>query len=178
VVLSLTPTGEEGNAFVDKTTGGVIPKQFQAAVEKGVASALLEGPRGYPVVGASVAVLDGQAHAVDSNEAAFHRAAQMAVKSALEATGTVLLEPVMRVSVSAPGSAVGDVLGDLQRRGGQIVNLVDQQERTEIEADVPLAQLDGYSTALRSLSQGRASATVAFHAYRPAAVQEQSRRSA
>jgi elongation factor G len=72
---------------------------------------------------------------------------------------------------------VGDVLGDLQRRGGQIVNLVDRQERTEIEADVPLAQLDGYSTALRSLSQGRASATVAFHAYRPA-LQEPSRRSA
>ena len=70
----------------------------------------------------------------------------------------MLLEPVMRVSVSAPGSAVGDVLGDLQRRGGQIVNLTDRQERTEIEADVPLAQLDGYSTALRSLSQGRASA--------------------
>jgi elongation factor G len=177
VVLSVTPTGGDGNTFEDRTTGGVIPKAFQGAVEKGAHSALLEGPRGYPVVGASVVVLDGQAHAVDSNEAAFHRAAQMAVKAALEATGTVLLEPVMRVSVSAPGTAVGDVLGDLQRRGGQIVNLVDRQERTEIDADVPLAQLDGYSTALRSLSQGRASATVAFHAYRPV-VQEPSRRSA
>jgi elongation factor G len=82
----------------------------------------------------------------------------------------------MRVSVSSPGSAVGDLLGDLQRRGGQIVNLTDTQERTEIEADVPLAQLEGYSTALRSLSQGRASATVAFHAYRPAVVQEASRK--
>lgn len=178
VVLSLAPTGEDTNRFVDKTTGGVIPKQFQSAVEKGAHSALLEGPRGYPVVGAEVIVLDGQAHAVDSNEAAFHRAAQIAVKSALEATGTVLLEPVMRVSVSTPGSAVGDVLGDLQRRGGQIVHLADTQERTEIEADVPLAQLEGYSTALRSLSQGRASATVAFEAYRPATVQEASRRSA
>ncbi|SFW43921.1 elongation factor G [Luteibacter sp. UNCMF366Tsu5.1] len=178
VVLSVAPTGGESNSYEDRSTGGVIPKPFQAAVEKGVASALLEGPRGFPVVGAAVTVLDGQAHAVDSNEAAFHRAAQMAVKSALEATGTVLLEPVMRVSVSAPGSAVGDVLGDLQRRGGQIVNLVDRQERTEIEADVPLAQLDGYSTALRSLSQGRASATVAFHAYRPATLQEAARRTA
>ena len=178
VVLSVAPTGGESNSYEDRSTGGVIPKPFQAAVEKGVASALLEGPRGFPVVGAAVTVLDGQAHAVDSNEAAFHRAAQIAVKAALEATGTVLLEPVMRVSVSAPGSAVGDVLGDLQRRGGQIVNLVDRQERTEIEADVPLAQLDGYSTALRSLSQGRASATVAFHAYRPAAMQEPARRTA
>ncbi|URL58000.1 elongation factor G [Luteibacter flocculans] len=178
VVLSVAPTGGESNSYEDRSTGGVIPKPFQAAVEKGVASALLEGPRGFPVVGAAVTVLDGQAHAVDSNEMAFHRAAQMAVKSALEATGTVLLEPVMRVSVSAPGSAVGDVLGDLQRRGGQIVNLVDRQERTEIDADVPLAQLDGYSTALRSLSQGRASATVAFHAYRPATQQEAARRTA
>jgi elongation factor G len=176
VVLSVTPTGEDSNRFEDKTTGGVIPKSFQPAVEKGALSALLEGPRGYPVVGAHVVVTDGQAHAVDSNEMAFHRAAQIGVKSALEATGTVLLEPVMRVSVSSPGSAVGDLLGDLQRRGGQIVNLTDTQERTEIEADVPLAQLEGYSTALRSLSQGRASATVAFHAYRPAAVQEASRK--
>jgi elongation factor G len=178
VVLSVTPTGEDTNRFEDKSTGGVIPKQFQPAVEKGVLSALIEGPRGYPVVGAHVVVTDGQAHAVDSNEMAFHRAAQIGVKAALEATGTVLLEPVMRVSVSSPGSAVGDLLGDLQRRGGQIVNLTDAQERTEIEADVPLAQLEGYSTALRSLSQGRASATVAFHAYRPAAVQEASRRTA
>ncbi|QWT18922.1 elongation factor G [Bacillus sp. NP157] len=172
VVLSVSPVEGDANRYADRTTGGVIPKQFQAAVQKGAEQALLEGPRGYPVVGTEVLVLDGQAHAVDSNEAAFHRAAQMAVRAALEATGTVLLEPVMRVSVTAPGSAVGDLLGDLQRRGGQIVNLTDAQERTEIEADVPLAQLDGYSTALRSLSQGRASATVAFQAYRPASVQE------
>ncbi|WP_036137722.1 elongation factor G [Luteibacter sp. 9135] len=172
VVLSLAPTGEAGNRFEDRSTGGVIPKALQSAVEKGVRSALLEGPRGHPVVGAGVTVLDGQAHAVDSNEAAFHRAAQMAVKAALEATGTVLLEPVMRVSVTTPGTAVGDVLGDLQRRGGHIVQLTEAQARTTIEADVPLARLDGYSTALRSLSQGRASATVAFHAYRPASAQE------
>lgn len=178
VVLSVSPVEGEANRYEDRTTGGVIPKAFQTAVEKGVHSALLEGPRGYPVVGTEIVVLDGQAHAVDSNEMAFHRAAQIAVKAALDVTGTVLLEPVMRMSVSAPGTAVGDVLGDLQRRGGQIVNLTDRQERTEIEADVALAQLDGYSTALRSLSQGRASATVAFHAYRPAAVQEPVRRMA
>ncbi|HEY4093019.1 MAG TPA: elongation factor G [Luteibacter sp.] len=172
VVLSVSPIEGDANRYEDRTTGGVIPKQFQSAVQKGAEQALLDGPRGFPVVGTEIVVLDGQAHAVDSNEAAFHRAAQIAVKAALEATGTVLLEPVMRVSVSAPGVAVGDVLGDLQRRGGQIVNLTDKQERTEIEADVPLAQLDGYSTTLRSLSQGRASATVAFHAYRPATVQE------
>jgi elongation factor G len=172
VVLSVVPTGEEGNRFEDRSSGGVIPKAFQSAVEKGARSALLEGPRGYPVVGAGVTVLDGQAHAVDSNEAAFHRAAQLAVKAALEATGTVLLEPVMRVSVSTPAGAVGDVLGDLQRRGGHIVQLAEAHERTAIEADVPLARLDGYSTALRSLSQGRASATVAFKAYRPASAQE------
>jgi len=175
VVLSLAPTGEDGNRFEDRSSGGVIPRAFQSAVEKGARSALLEGPRGYPVVGADITVLDGQAHAVDSNEAAFHRAAQFAVKAALEATGTVLLEPVMRVSVSTPGAAVGDVLGDLQRRGGHIVRLAEAQERTAIEADVPLARLEGYSTALRSLSQGRASATVAFKAYRPAAAQEVSR---
>ncbi|KJV37258.1 elongation factor G [Luteibacter yeojuensis] len=178
VVLSVSPVEGDANRYEDRTTGGVIPKPFQAAVQKGAEQALLEGPRGFPVVGTEVVVLDGQAHAVDSNEAAFHRAAQMAVKAALEATGTVLLEPVMRVSVTVPGSAVGDVLGDLQRRGGQIVNLTDAQERTVIEADVPLAQLDGYSTALRSLSQGRAAATVAFHAYRPASVQEVARKSA
>lgn len=178
VVLSVTPSADGVGRYEDRTTGGVIPKAFQAAVQKGVESALLEGPRGFPVVGAEVVVLDGQAHAVDSNEAAFHRAAQQAVRAALEANGTVLLEPVMRVSVSTPASFVGDVLGDLQRRGGQVVNLADTQERTEVQADVPLAQLDGYSTALRSLSQGRATATVAFHAYRPAAVQDAPRRMA
>ncbi|MBB3226036.1 elongation factor G [Luteibacter sp. Sphag1AF] len=168
VVLSVSPHAGEGSVVEDKTTGGVIPKAFQAAVEKGILSALQDGPRGYPVVGVKVTVLDGQAHAVDSSEMAFHRAAQLGVRAALEATGTVVLEPVMRVSVSAPGVAVGDVLGDLQRRGGQVTGLADEAGRTDIEAEVPLAQLDGYTTSLRSLSQGRASATVAFAAYRPA----------
>ncbi|TCV95944.1 elongation factor G [Luteibacter rhizovicinus] len=172
VVLSVAPHEDGGNVVDDRTTGGVIPKAFQAAVEKGILSALQEGPRGYPVVGARVTVLDGQFHAVDSSEMAFHRAAQLGVRAALEATGTVLLEPVMRVSVSAPGTAVGDVLGDLQRRGGQVIGLVEEAGRTEIEAEVPLAQLDGYTTSLRSLSQGRASATVAFAAYRPAQSQQ------
>jgi elongation factor G len=168
VVLSVAPEADGSIVIEDRTTGGAIPKAFAAAVEKGIRTALQEGPRGFPVVGARVRVLDGQAHAVDSSETAFHRAAQMAVQNALAATGTVLLEPVMRVSVSSPATAIGDVMGDLQRRGGQIVDLRDEADRTEVEADVPLAKLDGYTTALRSLSQGRATAMVAFLAYRPA----------
>jgi elongation factor G len=168
VLLSVAPETDGSIVIEDRTTGGAIPKAFAAAVEKGIRSALQEGPRGFPVVGARVLVLDGQAHAVDSNEMAFHRAAQLAVHDALAATGTVLLEPVMRVSVSSPAASVGDVMGDLQRRGGQIVDLRDQTDRTEVEADVPLSRLDGYTTTLRSLSQGRATASVAFLAYRPA----------
>lgn len=149
--------------------GGAVSRQFLAAAERGIREALNEGPRGYPVVGVDVVIRDGKTHAVDSSDMAFSRAGALAVKAALEQVGTTQLEPVMRVMVDTPAGSVGDVLGDLQRRGGQVQDLTDEGGRAHLEVLAPLAALDGYTTKLRSLTQGRASAQMAFDRYQAVA---------
>ena len=157
---------EDGEVVVRSTVvGGAVGKSFLVAAEKGIREALNDGPRGYPIVGIEVVITDGKTHAVDSSEQAFARAGGLAVKAALAKAGTTLLEPVMRVSVDTPSGMVGDVLGDLQRRGGQVQDLIDQGGRAQLDVLAPLAQLDGYTTTLRSLTQGRASAQMAFDRY-------------
>jgi elongation factor G len=151
--------------FVDKTTGGVMPKQFVNATEKGIRAALAEGPKGFPVVGITVTLVDGETHAVDSNDMAFQRAASEAIRSALAHTGTTTLEPVMQLTVDTPAGNVGDVVGDLQKRAGRVLSIDDKGTRVDVVAHAPLARLDGYTTSLRSLTQGRASASVAFSSY-------------
>ena len=168
VRLNLVPRDDEAVVFVDCTRGGVVPAGFVAATEKGVRAALAEGPQGYPVVGVEVALVDGETHAVDSTEQAFQRAAVEAVRSALAEAGTGLLEPVMAVDVDTPAGYLGDVLGDLQRRGGRVGGVGERDGRSEVQARAPLARLSGYATALRSLTQGRASATMRFDGYEAA----------
>jgi len=165
VVLDLVPRADGAVVFVDRSRGGVVPKAFVAATEKGVRAALAQGPLGYPVVGVEVALVDGLAHAVDSSDMAFQRAASEAVKAALAQAGTRLLEPVMALAIDTPAASVGDVLGDLQRRDGRVVAIAERGARADVVAHAPLAQLQAYATALRSLTQGRASASMAFERY-------------
>jgi elongation factor G len=167
VTLDVSPRDDGEIVFVDRTRGGVVPRNFVAATEKGVRARLSEGPRGYPVVGVDVALVDGETHAVDSSEQVFQRAGAEAVQAALLQAGTTLLEPVMELTVDTPVERIGEVLGDLQRRGGRIAGIQDQGTRSDVLARAPLAQLSGYTTALRSLTQGRASAAMVFDGYEP-----------
>lgn len=168
VTIDVEPRDDGTVVFVDKTTGGVVPKNFVAATEKGVRAALAEGPRGWPVVGVAVTLVDGDTHAVDSSEQAFVRAAGEAVKAALAQSGTTLLEPVMRLTIDTPVGNVGDVVGDLNRRAGRVASIDDKGSRADVVARAPLAQLSGYTTSLRSLTQGRASAVMLFDGYEEA----------
>ncbi|MEH6419635.1 elongation factor G [Pseudomonas sp. CGJS7] len=168
VTIDVEPREDGQFEFVDRTTGGVVPRNFVNATEKGVRLALAEGPRGYPVVGLTVSLTDGQTHAVDSSELAFQRAAADALKAALAQSGTDLLEPVMSLVIDTPAGNVGDVVGDLQRRSGRVVSIEDNGTRSDVTARAPLAQLSGYTTALRSLTQGRASASMVFDGYEQA----------
>ncbi|EKT4097450.1 elongation factor G [Stenotrophomonas maltophilia] len=167
VVLDVSPREDDQVVFNDRIVGGVVPRSFIAAVEKGVRAALSEGPQGHPVVGIEVSLVDGQTHAKDSSEMAFHRAGAEAIKAALAEGGTQLLEPVMAVTVHSPSASVGDVVGDLNRRHGRIARIEDQDGRAEVSGFAPLAQLVGYTTSLRSLSQGRASSEAHLHGYEP-----------
>ncbi|MBN7137848.1 translation elongation factor G [Lysobacter enzymogenes] len=165
VVIDVTPREDGQFEFIDRTVGGVVPRNFVGATEKGLRAALAEGPQGFPVVGLTVALTDGETHAVDSSEMAFQRAAAEALKAALAQAGTTLLEPVMALVVDTPAANVGDVVGDLQRRSGRVLSIEDKGGRSDVTARAPLAQLSGYTTTLRSLSQGRASASMVFDGY-------------
>ena len=165
VLIDVAPREDGEVTFVDRTVGGVIPRGFVAAVEKGVRAALSEGPRGHPVVGIEVTLTDGQTHAKDSSDMAFHRAGGEAIKAALAQAGTRLLEPVMELAIHVPSVHVGDVVGDLNRRHGRVSSIDDQGGRAEVVGLAPLAQLSGYTTSLRSLTQGRASSDMRFTGY-------------
>ena len=153
----------DGNRIEDRTVGGAIPRQFLAACRKGVEEALQDGVLGgNPVVDVAVELIDGQAHAKDSNELAFRMATIYAVKEALRQAGAILLEPIMAVECVAPDEYRGDLLGDLNRRRGRIVGVEEQVRGADsvevtLQAEAPLAELFGYANAIRSLSRGRAS---------------------
>jgi elongation factor G len=137
-------------------TGGNIPSQFHAAVRKGILEAAKNGVLGFPLVDLRVCVLDGAAHEKDSNEMAFRLAAAEALRTALRKAGPVLLEPVMKVELTAPIEHQGDLVADLHRRRGQILGIENRPTGVVINAQVPLAGLWGYANAIRSLSRGRA----------------------
>jgi elongation factor G len=167
-VLIHLETRDDGQVvFEDRIKGGVVPREFVQAAEKGMREAFAEGPQGFPVIGATIQLVDGQTHAVDSSAQAFHRAGFMAVKAAFEQAGTVVLEPIMTVEVETPADYVGDIIGDLQRRNGQLQKIDEDTTTTRLVSLVPLAQLTGYTTSLRSLSQGRASSSLTLHGYAP-----------
>ncbi|MDO5738203.1 MAG: elongation factor G [Eubacteriales bacterium] len=146
----------EGYEFVDKTIGGSVPKEFIKAVDEGIQEAMKGGViAGYPVVDIRVTLVDGSSHEVDSSEMAFRIAGSMALKNAMRLAGPVLLEPIMKVDVVAPEEYLGDVMGDLSARRGQIQGNELQGKSMAVEAFVPLSEMFGYATTLRSNTQGR-----------------------
>jgi elongation factor G len=167
VVISAEPTGPGGGyEFVDKISGGVIPKEYIPSVDAGIQEALTSGIlAGYPTVDVRVMLTYGSYHDVDSSEMAFKIAGSMAVKKALRAARPVLLEPVMAVTVTTPDDYMGDVIGDLSSRRGKVQSMDQQGSSHVINAQVPLADMFGYATDLRSRTQGRATYTMQFHSY-------------
>jgi elongation factor G len=166
VWLKLEPQHGKGFEFVDGIKGGRVPKEYIPAVEKGVKEALQEGVlAGYPVVDAKVTLFDGSYHEVDSNENAFKMAAIFAFKDGMRAASPTLLEPIMAVEVETPEEKMGDVMGDLSARRGVIQGMEDLPGSKAIKAEVPLNEMFGYSTQLRSLTQGRATYTMEFKHY-------------
>ena len=146
----------EGYKFVDATVGGSIPKEYIPAVDKGIREAAQTGVlAGYPTVDFKATVVDGSYHEVDSSEAAFMIAGSMAFKEAFKKGNSVILEPIMKVEVQVPDKYLGDVLGDLSRRRGNVLGTTLKNGSQTIEAEVPLAEMSGYVTDLRSLTQGR-----------------------
>ncbi len=155
-----------GIQFESKISGGAIPTEFIPAVEEGAREALVSGPiSGFPVVDAKLTLIDGSYHEVDSSKISFQIAGSMAAKSLLTRGKPTLLEPVMRLEVVTPGEFLGDVLGDLGRRRGQIKNIEGVGDVQSVRAEIPLAESFGYANAIRSLSQGRASYTMEFDNY-------------
>lgn len=166
VVIKLGPNPGRGFEFVDNVVGGVIPKEFIPAVEKGVKEAFFSGVLGgYPVVDVKVTVYDGSHHPVDSSEIAFKIASSLATREALHRAHSVLLEPIMKVEVVSPEEFIGDVLGDLNSRRAHVSGVERRGNSQIIRAVVPLAEMFGYATSLRSLTQGRASFTMQFDSY-------------
>jgi elongation factor G len=167
VAISLEPTGPGGGyEFVDKISGGVIPKEYIPAVDAGIQDALTSGVlAGYPVVDVRVTLTYGSYHEVDSSEMAFKIAGSIAVKEAARKAGPVLLEPVMAVEVVTREENMGDVIGDLSSRRGKVEGMEQRGASQVIRALVPLADMFGYATDLRSRTQGRATYTMQFSAY-------------
>ena len=167
VVITLEPTGPGGGyEFVDEISGGVIPKEYIGPVNQGITEALTSGVlAGYPMVDVRVRLTFGSYHDVDSSEMAFKIAGSIAVKKAARLASPVLLEPVMAVEVVTPEDYMGDVIGDLSSRRGRIEGMEQQGNGQTIRALVPLADMFGYATDLRSRTQGRATYSMQFHSY-------------
>ncbi|MGM8229095.1 elongation factor G [Cellvibrio sp. ARAG 10.3] len=156
----------EGLEFVNEIVGGVVPKEYVPAIQKGIAEQMQNGVlAGYPLLGLKATVYDGSYHDVDSSEMAFKIAASMATKRLAQQGGAVLLEPVMKVEVVTPEENMGDVVGDLNRRRGMILGMDESPSGKVVNAEVPLAEMFGYATSLRSATQGRATYTMEFLKY-------------
>ncbi|MPS42102.1 MAG: elongation factor G [Pseudomonas sp.] len=156
----------EGLVFTNEVVGGVVPKEYIPAIQKGIEEQMKNGVvAGYPLIGLKATVFDGSYHDVDSNEMAFKIAASMATKQLAQKGGGKVLEPIMRVEVVTPEDYMGDVMGDLNRRRGLIQGMEDSVSGKVIRAEVPLGEMFGYATDVRSMSQGRASYSMEFSKY-------------
>ena len=158
-IINLIPgEGGSGVVFENKVVGGNIPKEYIKPIEQGIREAAASGVlAGYPVIDFKVELIDGSYHPVDSSEMAFKIAGSMAFKDAARKAGLMLLEPIMKVELTAPDENTGDLIGDLTSRRGQIVSIdAGSNGNSRINANVPLSELFGYATAIRSLSRGRA----------------------
>ena len=166
VVINLEPAPEEGFEFVNKIKGGVIPGEFIGPAEQGMREALENGVKaGYPMVDVKVELVDGSYHDVDSSEMAFKIAGSMAIQEGARKANPVLLEPVMAVEVVTPEDFLGDVIGDLSRRRGKVQGQDQRGNALAVQAYVPLGEMFGYATELRSMTQGRATYTMQFERY-------------
>ena len=168
IIVEIGPTDEgvTGLQFIDEVKGGNIPREFIPAVEKGFKSAMANGVlAGYEVTSLKVRLLDGSFHPVDSDQLSFEICARMAFRHALHKCGPVLMEPIMSLEVVTPEDYMGDIVGDLNRRRGQIVDMDSRGNARIVKAKVPLAEQFGYVTVLRTLSSGRATSTMEFSEY-------------
>ena len=167
VVVDLAPLSPgSGFVFEDKVKGGNVPREYISSVERGMREALEGGVlAGYPLVDLKATLTDGSAHAVDSNEMAFRIAGSMALKDAASRAGVKLLEPMMEIEVVTPEDYMGDVIGDLSARRGKVETMDQRGQARVVTALVPLAEMFGYATDLRSRSQGRANYSMQFHSY-------------
>jgi elongation factor G len=166
VYINVEPAPGEGFDFINKVKGGSVPTEFIPAVEKGVEDAMSNGPRaGYPLVDVRVTLTDGKYHDTDSSEIAFRVAGSLALKAAVARAKPVLLEPVFSVEVVTPEEFMGDVIGDLNRRRGQVNGMEQRGNAQVVTGHVPLAEMFGYATDLRSTTQGRATYTMQFNRY-------------
>ncbi len=178
VAMEFEPSGDLETAYVfeERVVGGAVPKNYFPAVEKGIAESVAKGPMaGYPVVGVKATLFDGSYHPVDSSEMAFKTASRQAFKAAFVKASPVLLEPIVSLSVYVPDSYTGDVMGDLNKRRGRVLGMNPSEfGRTEIVADIPMAELYGYNTDLRSMTGGRGDYAYTFSRYEqaPSDVQE------
>ncbi len=166
----------KGYEFVNEIVGGVVPKEYIQPINKGIQESLTRGVvAGFPLIDIRAAVFDGSYHEVDSSEAAFKVAASMAFRAACEKAGVAILEPIEKIEVVVPEQYMGDVIGDLNSKRGQINSMEDRNEMKVISAFVPLAEMFGYATSLRSMTQGRGTSTMEFDHYSPVpnAVQQQ-----
>jgi elongation factor G len=168
--IKIEPGAEEGGIeFVNAIVGGSIPREYIPAVQKGIVEATELGVlAGFPLKNVKVTLYDGSYHEVDSSEMAFKIAGSMAFKAAAAKAGPILLEPVMKVEVTVPEEYMGEVIGDLNSRRGRVQSMEDRSNVRVIYATVPLAEMFGYATALRSLTQGRGNYTMQFEGYEPA----------
>jgi elongation factor G len=167
VVVNLEPLAPGGGfEFVDRVRGGNVPREYIPAVEKGMRDALEGGIlAGYPLVDVRATLIDGSSHAVDSNEMAFRIAGSMALKDAAKVAGVKILEPIMELEIVTPENYMGDVIGDLSSRRGKVESMDSRGHARVVTALVPLAEMFGYATDLRSRTQGRANYSMQFHSY-------------
>jgi len=167
VMIKVEPqTSGKGFEFVDSIVGGVIPREYISSVQKGVEEQLKTGIiSGYPVIDIKVTLYDGSFHEVDSSEIAFKVAGSMAIKAAVKKASPIILEPIMTAEVVTPENYMGDVMGDISRRRGNILNMEDRRSLKVVNANIPLSEMFGYATNLRSISQGRASFSMEFVKY-------------
>ena len=167
VYLKIEPQeAGSGYTFVDEIKGGVIPKEYVPAVDKGIQEAMTRGIQaGYPVEDIKVTLYDGSYHEVDSSEMAFKLAGSMGFREGARAANPVILEPIMKVEVEVPEDFMGDVIGDISKRRGQVNGMNERSGNKIVDAFVPLSEMFGYSTDLRSMTQGRATYAMEFDHY-------------
>lgn len=168
IIFTIGPAdeGAEGLTFVDEVKGGNIPREYIPSVEKGFRDAMSNGPlAGFEMDSMKVTLKDGSYHAVDSDQLSFELAAKLGYRNASKAAGAVILEPIMKIDVITPEENMGDIVGDLNRRRGQVNDMSDRSGAKVIRAEVPLSEMFGYVTTLRTLSSGRATSTMTFSHY-------------